>query len=387
MRKFEKISDQGVFTLTEDFFIKKKEESEFLLKLNYEIKNKDNDINLEELKFLLEDNEINNNLSELEDLNNNNIKEIINTKLNFRNKYLEKFYGHSYEWYKEHYNKSLFQNIFEIITEHVNNVDTNSTGIVSGTLEFEVQGEANCNIQIKAVNENVVSSGAGSTAAQEFGTQNIKFKVYYPSHTFKPIITRQVPFNLANVNVPVLNTLYSKYSYYSPSSNTIFLGDGEYLTGQVEVNATNEPYSDVYIKSVTFERVTSSLKDGIGAGAVQSDKVDGASSGSSYNTHDFILYHNHEYSVYGYRTSNSGTWSWETNGINNMYRLTIDDDKFIEVRNETIKETSFVGNLVVEYANYAAGNGYAKYRIPVYVQVRNCPCADETEYFKAYIGN
>ena len=119
--KFEKISDQGVFTLTEDFFIKKKEESEFLLKLNYEIKNKDNDINLEELKFLLEDNKINNNLSELEDLNNNNIKEIINTKLNFRNKYLEKFYGHSYEWYKEHYNKSLFQNIFEIITEHVNN--------------------------------------------------------------------------------------------------------------------------------------------------------------------------------------------------------------------------------------------------------------------------
>ena len=282
--------------------------------------------------------------------------------------------------------KKISDNEWEI-TEHVNNVDTNSTGIVSGTLEFEVQGEANCNIQIKAVNENVVSSGAGSTAAQEFGTQNIKFKVYYPSHTFKPIITRQVPFNLANVNVPVLNTLYSKYSYYSSSSNTIFLGDGEYLTGQVEVNAANEPYSDVYIKSVTFERVTSSLKDGIGAGAVQSDKVDGASSGSSYNTHDFILYHNHEYSVFGYRTSNSGSWSWETNGINNMYRLTIDDDKFIEVRNETIKETSFVGNLVVEYANYAAGNGYAKYRIPVYVQVRNCPCADETEYFKAYIGN
>ena len=121
--KFEKISDQGVCTLTEDCFIKRKEESEFLLKLNYEIKNGDNDINLEELQFLLEENDINTSINEISDINNNknNIKEMISNKLNYRNKYIEKYYGHSYEWYKEHYNKSLFQNIFEIITEHVNN--------------------------------------------------------------------------------------------------------------------------------------------------------------------------------------------------------------------------------------------------------------------------
>ena len=122
--KFEKISDQGVYTLTGDFFIKKKEESEFLLKLNYEIKN--NEINLEELQFLLMDeNDINNdiNTNNETDIIKANINQMIDKKLNYRNKYMEQFYGHSYEWYKEHYNKSLFQNIFEIITEHVNNTD------------------------------------------------------------------------------------------------------------------------------------------------------------------------------------------------------------------------------------------------------------------------
>ena len=120
--KFEKISDQGVFILTEDSFIKRKEESEYLLKLNYEIKK--NEINFDELKFILmEENDIKENSNDIndEDINKNNIKEMINKKLNYRNKYIERFYGHSYEWYKEHYNKSLFQNIYEIITEHINN--------------------------------------------------------------------------------------------------------------------------------------------------------------------------------------------------------------------------------------------------------------------------
>ena len=67
-----------------------------------------------------------------------------------------------------------------------------------------------------------------------------------------------------------------------------------------------------------------------------------------------------------------------------MYKLLLESDKAIEVRNETIKETSYVGNLVIEYSNYAAGSGYATYKIPVYVQVRNCPCADSGDYYQAY---
>ena len=116
--KFEKISDQGVFILTEDSFIKKKEESEYLLKKNFQIEEK---INLEELQFLsLEENTSHNDLY-ASNITNDKIKSVIEERLNYSNKYLEKYYGHSYEWYKAHYNKSLFQNIFEIITEHINN--------------------------------------------------------------------------------------------------------------------------------------------------------------------------------------------------------------------------------------------------------------------------
>ena len=115
---FEKISNQGVFTLTEDFFLTRKEESEYLLKLNYEIK--ENYIDLEELQFLtLEDNNVNDELN-ISFSNRNDIRQMIKKKLNYRNKYMEKFAGHSYEWYKEHYNKSLFQNIYEIITKQTN---------------------------------------------------------------------------------------------------------------------------------------------------------------------------------------------------------------------------------------------------------------------------
>ena len=133
--KFEKISDQKVFTLTEDFFIKKKEESEFLLKLNYEINN--TEINLDELQFLLmEENYINTNENNDEsNENKNNIKQMIDAKLNYRNKYIEQYYGHSYEWYKDHYNKSLFQNIYEIITEHVNNNDDQEDQIIQNSDE------------------------------------------------------------------------------------------------------------------------------------------------------------------------------------------------------------------------------------------------------------
>ena len=136
--KFEKISEQGVYTLTEDFFIKRKEEAEFLLKLNFEIKK--DEINLEELQFLLMDEDaLNNDIKTNNEINMNksNIKQMIDAKLNFRNKYMEQFYGHSYEWYKEHYNKSLFQNIYEIITEHVNNPDEQEEGQVNPNMDEE----------------------------------------------------------------------------------------------------------------------------------------------------------------------------------------------------------------------------------------------------------
>lgn len=271
-----------------------------------------------------------------------------------------------------------------VIDSHETTIDSNSTGIVRGTLQFEVTGEVNCNVNIKAVNENVISSNNEVASGYEFGHQNLKIKVYYPRHTFIPEITRQVP--TANQKVYSTNEKYSKYSFYDSATNSIFLGDGEYLSGVVSVNEAAEPYSNVYISNVYFEDVESTLEDGLGK--KQSERVFGAAPGTSHNSHDFTLWHDHEYSVFKYKKS-STSYDYDVTekvGMDNMYKLMIESDKSIEVRNETIKETSYVGNLVIEYADYAAGNNStAKYKIPVYVQVRNCPCADPGDYYTAYI--
>lgn len=271
-----------------------------------------------------------------------------------------------------------------VIDTHETTLDSSSTGIVRGTLQFEVNGEVNCNVNIKAVNDNVVSSNNEVASGYEFGQQNIKIKVYYPRHTFLPEIKRQVPS--VNEGVYASNEKCSKYSFYDEATNTIFLGDGEYLTGTVSVNDEAEPYSNVYISKVTFKSANASnLQDGLGK--TQKDRVFGTAPGASYNSHDFTLYHDHEYSVYKYKKTASSGFTNVSSGIANMYRLLIESDKAIEVRNETIKETSYVGDLVIEYANYAAGDNSspAKYRIPVYVQVRNCPCTDSNDYYQALV--
>ena len=278
-----------------------------------------------------------------------------------------------------------------VIDTHETTLDSNSTGIVRGTLQFEVNGEVNCNVNIKAVNDNVVSSNNEVASGYEFGQQNIKIKVYYPRHTFLPEIKRQVPS--VNEGVYASNEKCSKYSFYDEATNTIFLGDGEYLTGTVSVNEEAEPYSNVYISKVTFQKSSSasSLTDGIkyddknGGEKTQAEHVFGTAPGTSYNSHNFTLYHDHEYSVYKYKKTASSGFTSVSSGVKNMYRLLIESDKAIEVRNETIKETSYVGDLVIEYANYAAGDNSspAKYKIPVYVQVRNCPCTDSNDYYQA----
>ena len=268
-----------------------------------------------------------------------------------------------------------------VIDTHTITTETNSTGIVRGTLKFIANGEVNCRIGLKAVNENLISTGVTSVTSQEFGTQSLAIKSYYPKHTFTVSIKKQVPF-INHTRYPDTEK-YAKYSRYDASTNTIFLGDGEYISGDVSLNTSSEPYSEVDIVSVNFEQVTSSqIEDGLSFKQYQ--RVAGSSPGTSVNTHPFQLHHNHEYSIYSYLPAGSSTWEHITNGMANMYNLKIEGDKYIEVRNETIKETTYVGKLVVTYVDYAGQSNKATFNIPVYVQVRNCPCADDGSYYKAY---
>ena len=286
------------------------------------------------------------------------------------------------------------------VSSHESTADSIVKGTVIGTLKFQIIGEVNTDIKIYGVNENIITSGNTPQKPDEFGEQIIKMQVFYPKHTFKPVIEKQVPF--VNQNVYSSTEKNAKYSYYDETTNSIFLGDGEYLSGNVNVNTETEPYSNVSISSVNFVKSTSSIKDKVSStnssiGNVQSDYVAGTSNGTSKeNTYPFQLYHVQDYAVYKYKESSSGTWKTTRsfiipgtkqfttkntdNGMENMYRLNIESDKFSEVRNDTVKETSYVGYLEVKYANYVQGSGDASYKIPVYVQVRNCPASDDNNY-------
>ena len=51
------------------------------------------------------------------------------------------------------------------IENHQISEDTSATGIARGTLKFTVDGEVNADIQLEAVNDNVISSGNGTISS------------------------------------------------------------------------------------------------------------------------------------------------------------------------------------------------------------------------------
>lgn len=249
------------------------------------------------------------------------------------------------------------------------------TGIAKGTIKFTIDGETNSTISLFGRNENLVSSGNGTSESyKDFGQSAVKIQVYYPKHTFKPVITKQVPF--ANYDA-YGNEIISAYSSFDENTNTFFLGDGEWLSGTVSVNSENEPYSNVNISKVEFERNSASqIEDG--HGKKQADLVDGTAAQSSNNSHSFNLFHRQDYALVDYKTK-----SGESKTINLFYKLSVGDlNGLVENYNETVKETSLVGYLTVSYFNYAAGTGNLTYKFPVYVRVRNCPCADHEYYMR-----
>lgn len=269
------------------------------------------------------------------------------------------------------------------ISAHDLTPDSASSGIVKGRLLFKVDGEVNTTVTIKAFNSNVISSNGAQAAEQNFANQTVKIQVFYEKHTFTPVITKQVPY--INRGQYPATEKYSNYSRYDAATNTIFLGDGEHLEGTVSVNTSSEPYSNVNITRVYFEgKDNSTIKDQISGGVTQKTHVFGDdvnNQTATQNTHTFKLSHNKDYGIYSYH--NGSSLVDVTDGMSNMYRLQIEGDKYTEVRNDTIKETSYVGNLVVEYTNYAKGSGVAKFNIPIYVVVRNNPCADDSSKYKA----
>ena len=265
------------------------------------------------------------------------------------------------------------------ISSHTSNDSTAVTGIKTGSIIFKTSGEVNTSVSIEAVNRAVISNGSTTVKEEIFGGQSVSVQVYYPKHTFYvKNITKKVPYVLKDCSA--ILELSGKYSDYNRGTNTVFLGDGEYIEGTVCVNAASEPFSSVTIKSVAFEKSSSasSVTDKISDGQAQSYYVKSDSSNSAYqiNEYTFNLFHEKDYAVYKYRTKTSDSWTLKNNGIENMYRLISETDKFTEVLNDAIKETSYTGNLVVSYYNYSTKKD-DKFYIPVYVNVRNVACIND----------
>ena len=273
--------------------------------------------------------------------------------------------------------------------------DTNLTGVVRGTLKFSINYEVNCQIQLIAVNENLVSSGSSSSGSKNFGNITLKMQVYHSEHTFVPQISKQAPYINRNSYGNGINT---NYSYYDPSTKSIYLGDGESLEGTVSVC---ESHSHVNITGVNFVKAEngSTRGDGRSQEKTQKDLVFGNSSGVSTNTHDFNLYHVHDYALIYFLQSGVTGMSFYRNHLTDsitagstspynekaypkdyLYRFTGLSDYLVENKNDTIRECTYVGDLVVYYTDYALSSGELTYKFPVYVVVRNCPCAENSMY-------
>ena len=264
------------------------------------------------------------------------------------------------------------------ISSHSSTEDTCITGIKTGVIPFRIRGEVNTTVQIKAINKAVITSGSSTVSETEFSTQQINFKIYYPKHTFyiDANTLNKYPYILKYNNITAVK---SKYSQYNRSTNTIFLGDGEWLTGTVKLNSEAEPNSIVNIKSISFSNITSSIEDSLyGSDKKKQSNLVGVSSGQdpANNSKAFNIFHQKDYSIYKYRTSSSGSWIDKKDGIENMYRLNYESDKYAEVLNDSVKETSYVGTLDITYFNYSTLNDDV-YKIPVYVNVRNNSCCDD----------
>lgn len=249
-----------------------------------------------------------------------------------------------------------------------------ATGIASGTLKFKINGEVNADISLEAVNENVISSGNSSPEPDKFAVQKLDIQVYYAKHTFIPTVKKIVPY--ANNSVYPA-TEQNGQSFFDEKTNTFFLGDGEFISGIMNVDEKNQPYSNVIIESVKFVKDnSSSVKDNLtGDGQTQAQRVTGETADNQTLSSTFVLQHNMDYcGTIKYKTAN-GTGTKDAY----FYRLKNASDAAAENLNDTIKASPFVGNLVVNYFSVATGKT-AQYKFPVYVRVRNNPCTQNSYY-------
>lgn len=271
------------------------------------------------------------------------------------------------------------------IDRHTVTEDTAVSGIVKGTLMFEVDGEVNTDLNIAVVNEALGGTTPGGYVGQEVLSKKLKIAVYYPSHTFSVAITRHVPYynqaaHSANEMISLGQGEINGHSFFEKSTGSFILGDGESLSGTVTCNEPliGGPGNGVKISRVYFKPLENKNAPADFNGKRQYELVGGDSAGQTVNVHDFNLYHTKDYGDVKYFASPSATAGTVRTNFFKIAPTSLLGP--MENHNTTIKTTQQAGYLCVEYANFATGSGSREFVIPVFVQVRDTPCCISSLY-------
>lgn len=259
-----------------------------------------------------------------------------------------------------------------IIRTHTKTDSTIETNIEIGTIKFRTSGQINAKLTIEAWNDNIYTENGSATTEQWVGTQEVTIASYYDSLTFTPTINKKMPYKLFENNQ---NKTGSGRSYYE--SGILHIGDGE----RIECNlSVNQQYATTSIASISFEAESSSKKDKINEddenAKTQSELIDAK---MTETENSFYVQHKKDYAIYRYKNA-SGTLVEVANGMENMYRLRNESEKYYEVLNDTLKEISYVGKIKIGYFDYK-NRSDKFYYIPVYVNVRNTPCMTISNYY------
>jgi hypothetical protein len=207
----------------------------------------------------------------------------------------------------------------------------NETGIASGMIRFNPNGESKTAVIVQAWNPVATSSADGTIVPAEVASKQIQMNVYYNAYTF-------IPQDVSRTG---------KYSRYDATTGSFIVGDGEKLSFSLKVEEMN---GTPQIEEVKFEPNGSEPTgpDGIKQYSLIAAPAVTGNGG-------FIIEHTRDY----------GTAS----GV--FYNLANAGDATIEQYNTAVRTVPLVGMVTVRYRLFGTA-GIQSYRFPLYAEVRNC---------------
>ncbi len=269
------------------------------------------------------------------------------------------------------------------------------TDIASGIIRFKLDNgagkvaETNCTAIINAYNYDLVSSGTNSKTREEIGRKTVDFKVFYQTYSFDIELLKMLPY----INHGVFGTedFVTKYSKIDTATKSLIIGDGEYIESKVSVK---EEGARVKINGIYFVAdEQNSVLDGTTDNKTQyqylPEGTTGIKKAGDYNSATFHLSHSKDYGHYRYNNGNALVWNFDEKGNsgddavvakNWFYRMTTATDWRLENMSDVLKASPYVGYVEIAYFSIARAKE-ATYKIPVYVEVRNNPCAQHTLYY------